>query len=64
LVEGTPRGLFLLDEVKLILADLFGAQMLGLLPEVLAELADVVRVGVNGYAPILAVIGGWLTLAG
>jgi hypothetical protein len=48
LVEGTPRDFFLVDQIELILANLLESELLGRFVEELAELIDVVRVGIDG----------------
>jgi len=48
LVEGTPRSLFFIDEIELILANLFEAELLGGFAEEAAEFIDVVGVGIDG----------------
>jgi hypothetical protein len=48
LVEGTPGGLFFIDEVELKLANLVQAEFLGRFAEEAAELVGVVSVGIDG----------------
>ena len=46
--EGTPRSLFLVDQIELILANFVGAELLGGLAKKLTELVDVEGVRIDG----------------
>ena len=46
-IEGTPGNFFLVDQIELVLANLFQAKLLGRFAELAAELIDVVGVGID-----------------
>ncbi len=47
-VEGTPRDFLFVDQIQLVLVNLFRPQLAGRFAEELAELVDVIRIGVDG----------------